>query len=283
MALYLPPSPHRRVRRRNICPTSSRSSPVHLPPAMFLLVIFASAGRVAPFHLRTLTTARPSRSGTAVDFLQQTSPLLFLSSTSPSADMGLSPPSAAHSDVSSSKVYGGRRFVIRTPAGSINLFGAYFGFLSIVLGLVWGVALLTCSIFYKVTGGRFDRMKKIPVFCSHVWGTALLAFSRSMPVVENRQVLTDLYKANKTAMFIANHNSWMDIPFMGSTIGWRNYKIVAKKELLNVPILGAAISLGGNVVVDRKNRKSQLLTLRTGVRWLKVRHQFVNLFYSLHY
>mmetsp|Transcript_9779 Transcript_9779/g.21780 ORF Transcript_9779/g.21780 Transcript_9779/m.21780 type:complete len:85 (+) Transcript_9779:858-1112(+) len=84
-------------------------------------------------------------------------------------------------------------------------------------------------------------------------------------------------------MFIANHNSWMDIPFMGSTIGWRNYKIVAKKELLNVPILGAAISLGGNVVVDRKNRKSQLLTLRTGVRWLKVRHQFVNLFYSLHY
>jgi 1-acyl-sn-glycerol-3-phosphate acyltransferase len=53
-------------------------------------------------------------------------------------------------------------------------------------------------------------------------------------------------------MFVANHNSWLDIPFLGATIGWRNYKIISKKELGRVPILGKAIRVGGNVMVDRR-------------------------------
>lgn len=71
-------------------------------------------------------------------------------------------------------------------------------------------------------------------------------------------------------MFVSNHNSWMDIPFLGHTIGWHNYKFVAKKELERVPILGKAIMVGKNVLVDRSNRKSQLLTLKQGMKWLDV-------------
>jgi len=161
-----------------------------------------------------------------------------------------------------------RRFAIHTPAGSFNLFGLYFGCLSVGLGAVWGVALTACSLLYRLTGGRVDRARRIPVFCSHMWGTLLMLLTGSMPVVENREILTDFYKANGTAMFIANHNSWMDIPFLCSTIGWRNYKIVAKKELLKVPILGSAVAIAGNVVVDRRDRRSQIQTLRSGIKWL---------------
>ena len=71
-------------------------------------------------------------------------------------------------------------------------------------------------------------------------------------------------------MFVSNHNSWMDIPFLGHAIGWVNYKFVAKKELEKVPILGKAIVTGGNVLVDRSNRKSQLMTLKQGMKWLDV-------------
>jgi 1-acyl-sn-glycerol-3-phosphate acyltransferase len=71
-------------------------------------------------------------------------------------------------------------------------------------------------------------------------------------------------------MFVANHNSWMDIPFMGITVGWRNYKLISKAELGKVPILGKAIALGGHVMVDRSDRKSQLKTLKLGMQWLKV-------------
>lgn len=76
-------------------------------------------------------------------------------------------------------------------------------------------------------------------------------------------------------MFVSNHNSWMDIPFIGYTIGWQNYKFVAKKELEKVPILGKAIMLSKNVCVDRSNRKSQLMTLKQGMRWLDVSLSFI--------
>ena len=79
-------------------------------------------------------------------------------------------------------------------------------------------------------------------------------------------------------MFVSNHNSWMDIPFIGYTIGWQNYKFVAKKELEKVPILGKAIMLSKNVCVDRSNRKSQLMTLKQGMRWLDVSLSLLNQF-----
>lgn len=70
-------------------------------------------------------------------------------------------------------------------------------------------------------------------------------------------------------MYVANHCSWDDIPFLGVTIGWRNYKIVAKKELEKVPILGKAIRVAGNIEVDRTNRRSQLATLKKGIQYMK--------------
>lgn len=72
-------------------------------------------------------------------------------------------------------------------------------------------------------------------------------------------------------MFVANHNSWMDIPFLGATVGWRNYKLVSKKELAKVPILGKAIRVGGHIMVDRSDRRSQVETLKKGINYLKVR------------
>lgn len=76
--------------------------------------------------------------------------------------------------------------------------------------------------------------------------------------------------SGRKAMFVSNHNSWMDIPFIGHTIGWHNYKFVAKKELEKVPILGKAIMVSKNVCVDRSDRKSQLMTLKQGMKWLDV-------------
>lgn len=73
----------------------------------------------------------------------------------------------------------------------------------------------------------------------------------------------------KNAMFVANHCSWMDIPFLGAVMGWRNYKIVSKKELGAVPILGTAIYAGGHIQVDRNDRRSQVKTLKQGINYLK--------------
>jgi len=62
----------------------------------------------------------------------------------------------------------------------------------------------------------------------------------------------------------------MDIPFLGYMIGWKNYKFIAKKELEKVPILGSGIKVGGHVLLDRTDRRSQIETLKKGMQWLKV-------------
>ena len=157
-----------------------------------------------------------------------------------------------------------------TKYGALNPYAIYYGLTSIALGLVWSVALTMAQLFYFVTRGKLDTRRRLPVFLSHIWGTCLLRLTRNYPVIENREVLLDFYKKNKAAMFVGNHNSWMDIPFIGATIGWKNYKFVAKKELEKVPILGRAIMCAKNVCVDRSNRRSQIQTLKAGMNWLKV-------------
>ena len=107
------------------------------------------------------------------------------------------------------------------------------------------------------------------MFLSHVWGVTLMRLSRSYPEIEGLDQLKEFYKKGQPAMFVANHCSWMDIPFLGATIGWRNYKMVSKKELGIVPILGTSIRVGGHIMVDRSDRRSQLKTLKQGIDYLK--------------
>jgi 1-acyl-sn-glycerol-3-phosphate acyltransferase len=119
------------------------------------------------------------------------------------------------------------------------------------------------------THSSASTQRRLPVFFSQIWGILVLRLSRSYPEVIGREKLQTFYRQNRPAMFVANHCSWMDIPFVGATVGWRNYKLVSKKELGIVPILGDAIRVGGNIMVDRTDRKSQLKTLKQGINYLK--------------
>lgn len=78
-----------------------------------------------------------------------------------------------------------------------------------------------------------------------------------------------IFSKLKPAMYVANHCSWMDIPFVCQIFGFLNYKIIAKAELLKVPILGKAIQVGGHIFLDRTNRKSQMTAFKSGVQCLK--------------
>ena len=70
-------------------------------------------------------------------------------------------------------------------------------------------------------------------------------------------------------MYVANHSSFMDIPFVARVFGFLNYKMIAKAELIKVPILGRAIQVGGHVMLNRTNRRSQMVAYKSGVQWLK--------------
>eukprot|EP00521_Asterionellopsis_glacialis_P007254 CAMPEP_0195281382 /NCGR_PEP_ID=MMETSP0707-20130614/716_1 /TAXON_ID=33640 /ORGANISM="Asterionellopsis glacialis, Strain CCMP134" /LENGTH=324 /DNA_ID=CAMNT_0040340263 /DNA_START=239 /DNA_END=1214 /DNA_ORIENTATION=- len=157
----------------------------------------------------------------------------------------------------------------QTKYGALNFYAICYGIIAIGLGLIWYTALTFTQFLYFITGGRIDKHRKLPVIVSHMWGIALTRLTGQYPNVEGRENLEKLIKENRGAMIVANHVSWMDIPWVGLTIGWQNYKMVAKAELLKVPILGKAIALGGNIILDRTSRRSQLMTLKSGIQALK--------------
>jgi 1-acyl-sn-glycerol-3-phosphate acyltransferase len=158
----------------------------------------------------------------------------------------------------------------QTPFGGLNPFGIYYGLTSILLGIPWFFALCLCQLLYFVTGNRVDKQRAIPTFLSHIWGLSLMTLTRCWPKIKNKEILDNFYKNGGAAMIVANHNSWMDIPFVGGAIGWRNYKLVSKKELGKVPILGKSIKVGNHIMVDRSDSKSGLRTLKQGIKYLKV-------------
>jgi len=160
-------------------------------------------------------------------------------------------------------------FAFTTKYGALNPFAIYYGLVAIGLGIPWYISLKLYAFFQILTRGRFDKHRRVPTFLNHVWGVTLMRLTRSFPKVENMDTLRDFYKENRPAMFVANHASFMDIPFMGSTIGWRNYKFVAKKELEKVPILSSGIKVALNLMVDRTDKRSGLKTLRTGIDYMK--------------
>lgn len=164
-----------------------------------------------------------------------------------------------------------RPFSVQTPYGGVNLFGLYYGFVNVALGVVWYGMVTLLRIFYFLTRGKLDKNRHLPIFCAHVWGWLSMLFTASFPKFEGYEKIEEVLKANtKTgAMFVANHNSWMDIPFVGYMIGWRNYKFVAKTELTKIPILGAGMRCANHVLLDRKDKRSQIMALRLGIDWLK--------------
>jgi 1-acyl-sn-glycerol-3-phosphate acyltransferase len=59
----------------------------------------------------------------------------------------------------------------------------------------------------------------------------------------------------------SNHISWFDVFALASTIEVP-YHFVAKKELLKIPLFGAALEGAGHIIIDRSNRDRAIESLR---------------------
>lgn len=88
----------------------------------------------------------------------------------------------------------GGPLAFNTKYGALSPYAIYYGLVSIGLGLVWFVALTLCQLFYKLTGDRVDKRRRLPVFFSHVWGTLLMALTGCFPKIENGEIIKEFHK-----------------------------------------------------------------------------------------
>ena len=110
------------------------------------------------------------------------------SQTKVAATAALSPP-----ENSSSNGKGGF-LIFKTKFGYLNPFAIYYGITSILLGIPWFAVLTMCQFMYKITNNKWDKMKRVPIFFSHIWGYLLLRLTNCMPEVEGLDILEKFYK-----------------------------------------------------------------------------------------
>src|SRR5436190_16322765 len=70
----------------------------------------------------------------------------------------------------------------------------------------------------------------------------------------------ELLDQNQTYVFISNHRSYLDTATLFAFVG-RRIGVIAKKELLKVPILGYGMGYVNVMAIDRSNRDRALKTM----------------------
>lgn len=88
---------------------------------------------------------------------------------------------------------------------------------------------------------------------SRLWARIILAAAGVRVRVEGRE----LVPRDTAVVFMANHESWLDIPVLLATIPIQ-VRFLAKKSLFSIPFFGWAISSMGFIPVDRKNRREAI-------------------------
>jgi len=78
----------------------------------------------------------------------------------------------------------------------------------------------------------------------------------------------ELLDPRQSYVFVSNHRSYLDTAALFAYIG-RRIGILAKKELLKVPILGVGMGFVNVMAIDRSNRESAIRTTEAAARRIK--------------
>jgi len=66
-------------------------------------------------------------------------------------------------------------------------------------------------------------------------------------------------------LFMANHQSHMDIPILFATLSGYDFRFLAKDSLFSIPVFGPAMRRVGHVAIDRKNRRKAMESIQEAV------------------
>jgi 1-acyl-sn-glycerol-3-phosphate acyltransferase len=69
----------------------------------------------------------------------------------------------------------------------------------------------------------------------------------------------------ETYLFMANHQSHMDIPICFATLSGYNFRFLAKESLFSIPVFGPAMRRVGHVAIDRQNRRKAMESIQDAV------------------
>jgi 1-acyl-sn-glycerol-3-phosphate acyltransferase len=101
----------------------------------------------------------------------------------------------------------------------------------------------------------------IPV--ARLWSWLILKTCR----IRARPVYRAGLDASRPCVYVANHQSQFDIPALVLTMP-ADFRVVAKRELLYVPVFGWVLWLAGFIFIDRSDRERAIRSLERAQRML---------------
>jgi 1-acyl-sn-glycerol-3-phosphate acyltransferase len=114
---------------------------------------------------------------------------------------------------------------------------------------IWAVALFYMARYgipLLVANPRRPDYRALRIATPTEWAKKILKAARLDVTVEGLEHLSD----DQPAIFIANHQSWMDVFVLCASLPV-DYRFVAKKELEGIPIFSAAWKKCGHISLDR--------------------------------
>ena len=109
----------------------------------------------------------------------------------------------------------------------------------------------------------FDKNGRLQHRIARRWGRACVFFSASrLRVIGIENIPAE------TAVFAANHTSYMDTPVVFAGLPFQ-FRILAKKELWGLPFIGWYLDRSGQIPIDTANPRTTLSSLGAGIKTLR--------------
>lgn len=158
----------------------------------------------------------------------------------------------------------GRKGILRTPLPPDALHASYAGRLRYWWSF-FAAAVLLLAIGPPVLLVAWLARRREWVYPFALWGArAWLRLSGVRVVARGHENLD----ARQTYIFIANHRSYLDTATLFCYAG-RRIGLLAKKELLKVPILGFGMGFVNILAIDRSNRQRAIETVRAATERIR--------------
>jgi 1-acyl-sn-glycerol-3-phosphate acyltransferase len=110
-----------------------------------------------------------------------------------------------------------------------------------------------------------DRNGKRAYLIGRIWSWIILKVSGIQVKVEGLSRL----QSGKAYIFMANHQSNIDIPVLIHALPKFQLRWLAKRELVFIPVFGWALWASRHIIVDRASRSEAVATLRTAKQRLQ--------------
>ena len=126
--------------------------------------------------------------------------------------------------------------------------------------LLFAPCVILVTLFYSSLCWLFARVGKDGRL-SHrlecLWGKSVLRLA-GVRVDADLSALTP----GEAYVFMANHQSHMDIPILFATLAAHNFRFLAKDSLFAIPLFGPAMRRVGHVAIDRSNRRKAMASIK---------------------